>query len=148
MRTIYHTTMSLPQTSTSYIKRVQELNHMTMVAWRSYHKHLSTEVIGISFLHQRLSDVVPTDTQWILVCQRKDWRQLWLSLYTVNDVLPKFIALEGRHRNRVWPHLAKDRPPNGKLKETRQWTVLPITDRRARQPVHEFFSFLEEGEVP
>ena len=25
---------------------------MTMVAWRSYHKHLSTEVIGISFLHQ------------------------------------------------------------------------------------------------
>ena len=47
-----HATMSLPQTSTSYIKRVQELNHMTMVAWRSYHKHLGTEVIGISFLHQ------------------------------------------------------------------------------------------------
>ena len=44
--------MSLPQTSTSYIKRVQELSHMTMVAWGSHHKHLSTEVIGISFLHQ------------------------------------------------------------------------------------------------
>ena len=58
-----HATMSLPQTSTSYIKRVQELSHMTMVAWRSHHKHLSTEVIGISFLHQRLSDVILTDIQ-------------------------------------------------------------------------------------
>ena len=47
-----HAAMSLPQNSTSYVKRVQELSHMTMVAWRSYHKHLSTEVIGISFLHQ------------------------------------------------------------------------------------------------
>ena len=52
MTTRDHVTMSLPQTSTTYIKRVQELSHVTMVAWRSYHKHLSTEVIGISFLHQ------------------------------------------------------------------------------------------------
>ena len=50
MTTRDHATLSLLQTSTS--KRVQELNHMTMVAWRSYHKQLRTEVIGITFLYQ------------------------------------------------------------------------------------------------
>ena len=59
MTTMDHAIMSLPQTSTSYIKRVQELSHMTMVAWRSYHKHLSTEEIGISFLHQSCRMLYP-----------------------------------------------------------------------------------------
>ena len=64
MTTMDHAAMSLPQTSTSYIKRVQELSHMTMVAWRSYHKHAPQYRSNWHLLSSsRLSDVVPTDIQ-------------------------------------------------------------------------------------
>ena len=71
---------------------------VTWLWWLGGHTismHLSTEVIGISFLHQRLSDIILTDIQWILVCQQKDWRQIIMIEPTVNDVLalPKFILL-------------------------------------------------------
>ena len=63
---------------------------MTMAAWRSYHKHLSTEVIGI-FLHQ--------GCQMLYSQMYNEYWSVSESLKTnmiepmVHDVLPKFIAL-------------------------------------------------------
>ena len=64
---------------------------MTMVAWRSYHKHLSTQVIGIAFLHQ--------GCQMLYSQTYSEYWSVSESLKTnmiepaVHDVLPKFIAL-------------------------------------------------------
>ena len=79
-----HATMSLPQTSTSYIKRVQELRHMTMVAWRSHHKHAPQYRSNWHLLSaSRLSDVILTDIRWIL--------KTIMIEPAVNDALTKFI---------------------------------------------------------
>ena len=84
-----------PITSANYIKRVQELSYMTW--WFGGHT-ISTS--GQSNWHllssSRLLYVILTDIQWILVCQRKVWRKLWLSLQSMMR-RPSSLCCSQRH---------------------------------------------------
>ena len=66
---------------------------MTMVAWRSYHKHLSTEVIGISFLHQVKAVGCSTHRHTMNTGLSTKGLKTIVIEPTVNDVLTKFIVL-------------------------------------------------------